>query len=161
MSDDLNQASHDPASHAYTIGEGMEVTLHFTLKLEDETVVDSTKDKDPATFEFGDGNLPPGFEHPLKGLAAGAHERFTIPPEHAFGQHNEQNIQFLKREDFGDQEPEEGLMLSFADKAGTELPGVVKEIEGERVEVDFNHPLAGRTLTFEVEVINVRPATTH
>jgi FKBP-type peptidyl-prolyl cis-trans isomerase SlpA len=52
-------------------------------------------------------------------------------------------------------------MLSFADKAGTELPGVVKEVDGERVEVDFNHPLAGRTLTFEVEVINVKPATTH
>ena len=55
----------------YLIDEGMEVTLHFTLKLEDGTLVDSTKDKAPATFEFGDGNLPPGFEHPIKGLAAG------------------------------------------------------------------------------------------
>ena len=152
MSDDL---------HDYVIDEGMEITLHFTLKLEDATVVDSTKDKEPATFVFGDGNLPPGFEHPLKGLGAGAHDSFAIPPEHAFGQHNEQNIQTLKREDFGDETPEPGLMLSFADKAGTELPGVVKEIDGDRVEVDFNHPLAGRTLTFEVEVLNVKPATTH
>lgn len=148
-------------SHDYLIDEGMEITLHFTLKLEDDTVVDSTKDKEPATFEFGDGNLPAGFEHPLKGLAAGAHEHFSIPPEQGFGQHNEQNIQILKREDFGDETPEPGLMLSFADKAGTELPGVVKEVDGDRVEVDFNHPLAGRTLTFEVEVISVTPAVTH
>lgn len=145
----------------HVIGEGMEITLHFTLKLEDGTVVDSTKDKAPATFEFGDGNLPPGFEHPLKGLSPGAHKCFSIAPEHGFGQHNEHNIQFLKREDFGEEVPEPGMVMSFADKAGTELPGVVKQIDGERVEVDFNHPLAGHTLTFEVEVITVTPAVTH
>lgn len=145
----------------YVIDEGMEITLHFTLKLEDGTVVDSTKEKAPATFVFGDGNLPPGFEHPIKGLGAGQNAAFEITPEHAFGQHNEQNIQTLEREDFGDETPEVGMVMSFADKAGTELPGVVKTIDGDRVEVDFNHPLAGRTLTFEVEVLDVGPATTH
>ena len=59
----------------YTIDEGMEVTLHFTLKLEDGTVVDTTEDKAPATFQVGDGNLPPGFEAPLTGLTDGAVER--------------------------------------------------------------------------------------
>lgn len=145
----------------YRIGDGMEVTLHFTVKLEDATVVDSTKEKAPASFQFGDGNLPPGFENPIKGMAAGEQGSFTITPEHGFGQHNPQNIQLLKVADFGDETPEPGMVMSFADKAGTELPGVVKSVEGERVEVDFNHPLAGRTLTFEVEVIDVKPATTH
>ena len=151
----------DQNSPQHRIDEGMEVTLHFTLSLEDGTVVDSTRDKAPATFQVGDGNLPPGFEHPLKGLTAGETGRFEITPEHAFGQHNPQNIQLLKRDDFEGEEPEVGMVMSFADAAGGELPGVIKAIEGEQVEVDFNHPLAGRTLTFEVDVLDVKPATTH
>ncbi|MBH8581252.1 FKBP-type peptidyl-prolyl cis-trans isomerase [Bisbaumannia pacifica] len=145
----------------YRIDEGMEVTLHFTLKLEDGAVVDSTKEKAPATFQLGDGNLPPGFEAPLKGLTDGDTGSFEIAPEHAFGQHNPQNIQRLKREDFGDEVLEVGMVMSFSDPSGGELPGVISAIDGEQIDVDFNHPLAGRTLTFEVEVISVKPATTH
>ncbi|WP_253446242.1 FKBP-type peptidyl-prolyl cis-trans isomerase [Halomonas sp. Y3] len=151
----------DQNSQQYRIDEGMEVTLHFTLKLEDGTVVDSTRDKAAATFQVGDGNLPPGFEHPMKGMAAGESGSFEITPEHAFGQHNPQNIQRLKRDDFGDEELEVGTVMSFADPSGGELPGVISAIDGDMVDVDFNHPLAGRTLTFEVEVIDVKPATTH
>lgn len=145
----------------YRIEEGMEVTLHFSLKLEDGTVVDSTHDKSPATFQVGDGNLPPGFEAPLKGLAEGESGRFEISPEHGFGQHNPQNVQLLKRDDFEELEPEEGVVMSFADAAGGEVPGVISRVDDNQVEVDFNHPLAGRTLLFEVEVISVRPMTTH
>ena len=151
----------DQNSQQYRIDEGMEVTLHFTLKLEDGTVVDSTRDKAAATFQVGDGNLPPGFEHPMKGMAAGESASFEITPEHAFGQHNPQNIQRLKRDDFGDEELEVGTVMSFSDPAGGELPGVISAIDGDMIDVDFNHPLAGRTLTFEVEVIHVKPATTH
>ena len=151
----------DQNSQQYRIDEGMEVTLHFTLKLEDGTVVDSTRDKAAATFQVGDGNLPPGFEHPMKGMAAGESASFEITPEHAFGQHNPQNIQRLKRDDFGDEELEVGTVMSFSDPAGGELPGVISAIDGDMIDVDFNHPLAGRTLTFEVDVIDVKPATTH
>ncbi|MBD3897943.1 FKBP-type peptidyl-prolyl cis-trans isomerase [Halomonas sp. ML-15] len=151
----------DQPSTVHRVGDDMEVTLHFTLKLEDGTVVDSTRDKQPATFQVGDGNLPPGFEAPLQGLAEGDTGSYQIGPEHAFGQHNPQNVQLLKRDDFEDVEPEVGTVMSFADAAGGELPGVIASLDGEQVEVDFNHPLAGRTLTFEVEVIKVRPATTH
>ncbi|MBN8413902.1 FKBP-type peptidyl-prolyl cis-trans isomerase [Halomonas denitrificans] len=145
----------------YRIDEGMEVTLHFTLKLEDGTVVDSTRDKSPATFQLGDGNLPPGFEQPLKGMTDGDSGSFEVSPEHAFGQHNPQNIQRMKRDVFNGDEPEVGTVMSFADVNGDELPGVITELDGDMVEVDFNHPLAGRTLTFEVEVLGVKPATTH
>lgn len=144
----------------YRIGDGMEVTLHFTVKLEDETVIDSTRDKAPATFQVGDGNLPPGFETPLKGMTDGETGRFTITPEHGFGQHNPQNVQRLPRDQFDD-ELEVGTVMSFADAAGGELPGVIASVDERHVEVDFNHPLAGRTLTFEVEILDVKPATTH
>ncbi|MEC9484084.1 MAG: peptidylprolyl isomerase, partial [Halomonas sp.] len=86
---------------------------------------------------------------------------YKVPPEHAFGQHNPQNVQRIPRESFEGPELEEGLVMSFADAAGGELPGVIAGIDDTHVDVDFNHPLAGRTLTFEVEVLEVKPATTH
>ncbi len=67
----------------------------------------------------------------------------------------------IARDDFGDEAPETGMVMSFADVGGGELPGVIKQVGDKQVEVDFNHPLAGRTLTFEVEVLDVQPATTH
>lgn len=155
----MNESDHR-GGNDYRIDDGMEVTLHFTVKLEDGEVVDSTRDKQPATFQLGDGNLPPGFEAPLKGLGAGERGSYTISPEHAFGQHNPQNVQRLSRDAF-DEEVEPGTVMSFADPAGGELPGVIASVDERHVEVDFNHPLAGRTLTFEVEIIDVHPATTH
>ncbi|WP_110669128.1 FKBP-type peptidyl-prolyl cis-trans isomerase [Salinicola halophilus] len=150
----------DETNETYRVGDGMEVTLHFTVKLEDGEIVDSTRGKAPATFQVGDGNLPPGFEAPMKGLTAGEQGSYAISPEHAFGQHNPQNVQRLPRDSF-EETVEPGTMMSFADPAGGELPGVIASVDERYVDVDFNHPLAGRTLTFEVEVIDVRPATTH
>ncbi len=141
------------------IGPGKQVTLHFALKLAEGATVDSTFDKDPVRLIVGDGNLPAGFETPLLGLSAGAKEVFDVEPEHAFGQHNPSNIQKLPRQQFAPElELEPGLMLSFADKANGELPGVVVEFDDEQVTVDFNHPLAGRALKFEVEIIAVEDA---
>lgn len=144
------------------VGEGTTITLHFTLSLDDGTQVDTTREKKPAEFEFGDGNLPPGFEQPLKGMSAGETGSFAITPEHAFGQYNEQNVQLLTRDAFDPSiELEPGTVVSFSDPAGGELPGVIKSVEGEQVEVDFNHPLAGKTLTFDVEILAVKPSTMH
>ena len=142
------------------IGPGKEVTLHFALKLaEENATIDSTFGKDPVRLIVGDGNLPEGFEKPLHGLTAGTKQTFDITPEHGFGQHNPSNIQKLPRNQFAPElELEPGLMLSFADKANGELPGVVVEFDDQFVTVDFNHPLAGRSLKFEVEIIAVKDA---
>lgn len=141
------------------ISNGNQVTLNFALKLEDGQVVDSTFDKKPATLVIGDGNLPEGFESYLIGLEAGTKETFVVPPENAFAQPNPNNIQQLKRSDFAaDMELEEGLMVSFADANGAELPGVISQVEETFVMVDFNHPLAGKALQFEVEILDVAEA---
>ncbi len=138
------------------IGPGTQVTLHFSLKLEEGAVVDSTFDKAPASFAVGDGNLPEGFEELLHGLTAGSKQTFTVGPEKAFGQHNPSNVQAIARSQFSDDmQLEEGMMISFSDKANGELPGVVASFDEKNVQVDFNHPLAGRTLIFDVEVISV------
>lgn len=145
-----------------SIGEGMQVTLHFSLKLDNGDIVDSTFDKDPAQFVFGDGNLLEGFEEALIGLTEGAKKTFMIEPEKGFGQSNPSNVQSFKRDQFGEEiELEIGLMLSFADAQNTELPGVVKSFDDETVEVDFNHPLAGKEIEFEVEILSVTPSVQH
>ncbi|HDY98128.1 MAG TPA: FKBP-type peptidyl-prolyl cis-trans isomerase [Pseudomonas sabulinigri] len=134
------------------------VTLHFTLKLPNGDVVDTTLDKQPATFKVGDGSLLPGFEQALFGLKAGDKRSFEIEPERGFGPGNPQNLQNISRDQFDEMELEEGLLVIFKDAAGGELPGVVKTIHETVVEVDFNHPLAGKIITFDVEIIDVQAA---
>lgn len=140
------------------IGPDTQVTLHFALSLENGEVVDSTFDKKPATFKVGDGSLLPGFEQQLYGLKAGDKRQFRIEPEQGFGQHNPQNQQTMPRSQFEEMELSEGLLVIFNDAANTELPGVVKAFDERQVTVDFNHPLAGKALSFEVEIFDVRPA---
>ena len=143
------------------IDQGTRVTLHFALRFTDGQEIDSTFDKAPASLEIGDENLPENFEAYLMGLKAGDRQTFEVPPEKAFGQHNPSNIQTFKRHEFSaDMVLEPGVMISFADARQSELPGVVSRVEGDQVDVDFNHPLAGRTLRFEVEIIDVEPVAT-
>lgn len=138
------------------IGPNKRVTLHFSVVLLDGTVMDSTKMKEPATFVVGDGNLLPGFEKSIFGLKAGDKRSVVLDAEQAFGPYNDDNLQRMHRSKFNDDMVlEPGVMISFADKSKAELPGVVKSVEGEHVVIDFNHPLAGRDMTFEVEIINV------
>ena len=138
------------------IGPDKEVTLHFALKLENGDVVDSTFDKKPATFKVGDGNLLPGFEQAIYGLKAGDKRSLPISPEQGFGQGNPQNIQVMPRSQFQDMELSEGLLVIFNDAANAELPGVVKAFDDTQVTIDFNHPLAGKALSFDVEIIEVK-----
>ena len=138
------------------IGQYTQVTLHFALRLENGDTVDSTFDKSPATFKVGDGSLLPGFEAALFGFKAGDKRTLEVPPENAFGQPNPQNVQIIARSQFKDMELSQGLLVIFNDAANTELPGVVKVFDDEQVTIDFNHPLAGKTLTFEVEIKDVK-----
>ncbi|QLF93061.1 peptidylprolyl isomerase [Pseudomonas sp. ABC1] len=140
------------------IGPDTQVTLHFSLSLANGELVDSTFDKKPATFKVGDGNLLPGFEQKLFGLKAGDRCTLQIEEQDGFGQHNPQNVQVMPRSQFDGMELSEGLLVIFNDAANTELPGVVKAFDEQRVTIDFNHPLAGKPLTFDVEIFDVQPA---
>ncbi len=138
------------------IAAATQVTLHFAIKLDNGDVVDSTFDKQPATFKVGDGNLLPGFEQALYGLKAGDKRSLPIAPEQGFGQPNPQNVQVMPRSQFKDMELAEGLLVIFNDAANAELPGMVQSFDDNQVSVDFNHPLAGKALSFEVEILAVQ-----
>lgn len=142
------------------INTGSEVLFHFSIKLSDGSVADSTKvSGKPAKLVMGDGSLTPGFEACLLGLEAGQEASFTLPPEQAFGMPNPDNIYYVERDKFGaDVTPEEGAIIAFTQPDGSELPGVIRSVAGQSVTVDFNHPLAGQTLTFDVEILEVNSA---
>ena len=138
------------------IGSASRVSLYFSLSLDDGSVIDSNFEQAPATLSMGDGNLPSGFEERLLGMSVAEKASFTVLPEKAFGQHNPSNIQQIKRKTFAaDMALSEGLVVSFADANKGELPGVIQSIGDDEVTVDFNHPLAGKTLTFKVEIVAV------
>ncbi len=138
------------------IGPGTEITLKFTLMLSSGELIDSTGEKS-ATLRVGDGKLLPGFEQALFGLRPGARQRLEIPSDQGFGPINPDNLQMLKKSTFArDLLLEKGLVISFADQSKAEFPGVVSRVLEEVVEVDFNHPLAGKDLLFEVEILEVK-----
>jgi FKBP-type peptidyl-prolyl cis-trans isomerase SlpA len=144
------------------VSEGTRVFLNFSVSLEDGSEVDSNFGGDPVDFSVGDGSLLPGFERRLFDMVAGERQMFKVPPEDAFGQPNENNVQRLPRDQFDDDvELEIGLVFSFADAAGGELPGMVISFDDDEVTVDFNHPLAGRTVLFDVLIHRVEPAELH
>jgi FKBP-type peptidyl-prolyl cis-trans isomerase SlpA len=141
-----------------SIGPESRVTLHFSLLLASGEEVDTTRRGKPATFTVGDGSLPAAFEQALFGLQAGADEQFTFAPDAAFGQAREENLRLLPRSQFdAAMVLEPGVVVSFASPGG-HLPGVVKSLQGDLVVVDFNHPLAGKSLVFDVSIIRVEAA---
>ena len=145
------------------IGPNCKVELHFSLKLADTgELVDSTFEKKPAKLVIGDGSLPAAFEAVIHGMKAGERKVKRIEPKDGFGQHNPSNVQRIPKDQFDPSvELSEGLVVSFQDKAKSELPGVVLTIDDTMVTVDFNHPLAGRDLEFEVEISSVVPSEKH
>ncbi len=160
---ELNPPASAPARNYADdeIGPGKVVTLHFALLLENSDPVDSNFDKEPVSFTVGDGNLLPGFEQALMGLKAGDENEVLIAADAAFGIVNEDNIQRFPRYQFPpDLILAKGLVINFADSAGNKQAGVVKQFDSALVEVDFNHPLAGRSIRFKFHIHDVRISKT-
>ena len=138
------------------IRHGSEVEMEFTIRLEDGTVADTTVGDEPLRFVMGDGSLADGLELALFGLQAGDKQTLEIGPENAFGFADPANVHPMQRTDFPpDMQLERGMIISFATPDGDEVPGAIKEVGDSQVTVDFNHPLAGHTISFEVEILAV------
>ncbi len=142
------------------VRQGDRVTLHYRLRIAGGPEFESTFGGEPAVVVVGAGELPEALEFLLLGTRPGDRERYEIGADQwIFGEHDEERVQRLAREDFAeDLPPEEGTVYVFTTPAGDELPGVVRAIDDEGVTVDFNHPLVGHDLVFEVEILDVAPA---
>ena len=137
---------------------GSRISLHFALLMPGGEEIDTTRRGKPAALTLGDGNLLPGFESALLGLSAGDDAQLIVPAEQAFGERVEANVRLLAKTlfaEFTSEEPlEPGLVVSFQAPDG-ELPGVVKAVYEDTVQVDFNHPLSGSDITFDVSILSV------
>ena len=137
---------------------GSRISLHFALLMPGGEEIDTTRRGKPAELILGDGNLLSGFETALVGLSAGDDAQLIVPAEQAFGERVEANVRLLAKTlfvDLASEEPlEPGLVVSFQAPDG-ELPGVVKAVYEDTVQVDFNHPLSGCDITFDVSILSV------
>jgi FKBP-type peptidyl-prolyl cis-trans isomerase SlpA len=129
----------------------------MNIVLEDGSTADSTKASGkPARLNMGDETLSPAFEAELIHLNAGDKHSFTLQAVDAFGESNPDAIHHMDRSKFpADMTLEVGVIVSFAGPGGSEIPGIVRDVVGDSVTVDLNHPLAGRTVTFELDVVQV------
>lgn len=136
------------------------LTLHYRLASMDGTDIVSTFKDSPATLQLGQGQLAPFLEECLIGLPEGTHQIFELPPEKAFGPRNPDLIQrvsqaTLKENSQIGEQYVIGDLVEFAAPGGGRFAGVLREIDEESAIFDFNHPLAGQSLKFEVKIIGV------
>ena len=138
-----------------TLTENTVASVHYTGKLpESGEIFDTSEGRDPLTFLVGHKQMIPGFEDEMMGAKVGERRTFTLEPERAYGPRMEDAVQQIERDQFGDIAPEVGMML-MSDIG----PFTVTAVADDLVTVDFNHKLAGETLEFSVEVVEVRPAS--
>ena len=139
-----------------SIVPGSKVVMHFSLSLEDGTEAISTFAEEPFGFTMGDGSLQPGLELALYGLQTGDRQTLTLDPDQAYGFHHENMIHDMPHGDFpAGLEPEPGQIMGFQAPNGEETPGMILEVNNDRVKVDFNHPLAGRRVVYKVQILEV------
>lgn len=139
-----------------TVAEGSKVKIHYTGRLEDGTVFDSSKDRDPLEFEVGSGQVIPGFDDAVEGMAAGDEKTVTIPAVDAYGPRRQELVLDVPGDQLPDAlDPEVGQQLQMQTPDGQTFQVTVVDVNDEGVQVDANHPLAGKDLTFDILVVGV------
>jgi len=141
---------------------GDTVKIHFTGKLEDGTVFSSTASREPLEFELGEGRIIPGVEKAVEGMNVGESKTVKVPPEQAYGQHQAELVEEVSREQFPEGiEPQVGQKFEVpqSDEQGQAMVVRVVNVSESTVTLDANHPLAGRDLTFDLELLEIPSKT--
>lgn len=134
------------------------VSIDYTLRLDDGEVVDSSDGREPLEFLQGRGQIITGLEQELYGMGIGDEKEVTVSPDEGYGEYDEERVQSVPRETFpDDMELEEGLSVRMRDaNSGQVFDAFVEKLRDENVVLDFNHPLAGETLFFDVKIAGLR-----
>lgn len=139
------------------VKENDTVKVHYTGKLTDGQVFDTSEGKDPIEFTLGKGQLIPGFERGLLDMKVNEKKTITIPKEEAYGEPREDLIQEVEKNQLPQEiQPEVGMGLVSKTPDGREMNLVVAEVKEETIVVDGNHPLAGKDLVFDLEVVEIK-----
>jgi peptidylprolyl isomerase len=141
---------------ARTAANGDTVRIHYTGKLDDDSVFDTSAGGEPLEFEVGSGQVIVGFDNAVRGMAVGQCKTVIIPAGEAYGPPHEELVLTVARDSFPDGlSPEPGMELQLENEGGQTLNGVVRAVTDKDVTVDANHPLAGQDLTFELELVAI------
>jgi peptidylprolyl isomerase len=135
---------------------GDTVHIHYTGRLDDGQVFDSSRDRDPLSFTLGEGQVIPGFEEAVRGMEPGDEKTTTIPAEAAYGPRREELTMSFPREQLPDGlEPQVGQQLNMQTSEGQAFQVTVVGTDDASVQLDANHPLAGQALTFDIELVKI------
>lgn len=136
---------------------GDTVKVHYTGKLEDGTVFDSSANREPLQFTLGEGQLIPGFEQAVVGMAPGESKTEKISIEQAYGPYRpEMVVQIARQQLPADLHPEVGQQLQVQQAPGQLIPVVITDISDSTVTLDANHPLAGEELIFDIQLVEIQ-----
>ncbi|MCL4262104.1 MAG: peptidylprolyl isomerase [Anaerolineae bacterium] len=143
-----------------TVTDGIVVSLDYTLRLDDGEIIDASE-QEPLEFLQGYNQIIPGLERALNGMKVGESKEVIVAATDAYGEEDEDAYQLVERNIFPlDMELEEGMQLRMRDaQSGEAVDVVIAEVNESNVLLDFNHPLAGEELHFQVKVVDLRPAT--
>ena len=138
------------------IREGDLVRVHYIGKLQNGEIFDSSDGEDPLNVKVGEGNIIPGFERALIGMEVGEKKTFDLTPEQAFGQRRDELVHVVDRNQIStDMKLEVGMQLALKGKEEEPIPAHIVDLTDSTVTIDTNHPLAGKSLIFEIDVLDV------
>ncbi|MCT4534606.1 peptidylprolyl isomerase [Halodesulfovibrio sp.] len=137
------------------VKNGDSVKVHYTGTLEDGSVFDSSREREPLEFTLGSGMLIPGFEKAVEGMAVGDATKVTIPADEAYGQRNDEMVIDVAKDQVPEHiTPEVGMLLQLESEGGV-MEVVITAVKEDGITLDANHPLAGKDLTFEIELVEI------
>jgi len=136
--------------------KGDSVKIHYTGQLDDGTVFDSSRERDPLEFTVGTGMVIPGFDEAVLGMSVGEEKRADVPADEAYGPRRDDLLISVPTDQLPeDLEPEVGQQLQMQTGDGQTFVAAVAEVEEDSVVLDANHPLAGKDLTFDIELVDI------
>jgi peptidylprolyl isomerase len=137
-----------------TVKDGQTVRVHYTGTLDDGSEFDSSRDRAPLEFTVGEGNVIAGFDSAVRDLSVGESKTVTIPAVEAYGERSDEAVQSFPMDAFPEP-PQAGWVLELQAPDGQRFAATVIKVDEEGAELDFNHPLAGKDLTFDIELVEV------
>ncbi|HSJ69782.1 MAG TPA: peptidylprolyl isomerase [Anditalea sp.] len=136
--------------------KGNTVKVHYTGKLKDGTIFDSSENREPLEFTLGDGNMIKGFDAAVQGMNVGDDKSVTIPSDEAYGEKKDEMLVDIPRTQVpADIQPEVGMDLSIQNQQGQPMPVKVVHVDEEKITLDANHPLAGQDLIFDIKLVEI------
>jgi len=158
VNEPLFAATAEKTKDDRVVKDGMLVTLDFTLKSPDGKVIETSKGKEPLKYIHGKKMMIPGLEKELTGMKVGDEKHVTVKPEDGFGKINPNAVQEFPKEKIPPNALKIGAVLAAKSPDGMIVPMTVREIKEKTVVMDMNHPMAGKTLFFDVKVVDIQPA---